>query len=1488
MQFVRLAATIVLTIAPANDDRDTTLLQNGGYDRSTGWDTGVGVIVSDGNPGACLRFNRSGGARQDVLVARRPLTLTVAVDIKVTDVAADEGKPGYAFAAIYQTDEYGKLVTAHDFAQLTGTNDWQRYEYTFQADSRADFVSVRCGIFQATGIAFFDNWILVQGTEAKMLSEAEATDIVGRRAPTAAVFHETEMPVVGAPSSAKTIAAILDDVGIQTRVLPARELADPMSLNTKRFDLVVLPTGQTFPVEARLTLVHFLRNGGDFISTGGYAFNDLRRLVGDVWMDEREVAQKLLDEAMAEKRSLLPDGGFEQRVADRAEGGPTGGLWQSTSDIYCAVVEDGAYRGDRCAKVSIPQAVANPGAQYYAELTGSPGTEYQVSGWMRTHEVTGPGMAFIALYQYDSEGKLLEFCDFANVHNNRDWKRYDFRFTANPNIARMQVKLGLYRALGTAWFDDIRVCDVTGIRFVPINTATGHPDDGLTVSPAQIGVFDPSFPLKRAQGMRTATGQRVVKEPIDYRHELRGWAASGVIGYDHARWIPLLETFDRYGRPRGAAAAMTLNYGGFYSGSCWAYFGIESVDIFQDKDGPMARLLGQAARFMARETYLRNLKTDHRLYHAQESVQVSVVVDNRGRSVQQAAVRFSVRRPGAADSQVIGRCDVRVEPEDNKIVEVVLPKLDDKSDIHQIDAELLINGEPVDQMSTGFVVADPAVVSAGSTLRFNENYFTLDERPTFLFGTDTYSRTYNSAAENPLTWLDELSAARDVGMNLYENLQYTNPGHKMADDDWRSFLAMTQLTQRLGLAFMPGMLIGHNVAISNAELTEQSSLCRQYAEHLGDTPGLLYYINGDYQMRLAESPDVVRSLWNQWLERRYETTERLQEVWGGNAVGGELGEVDFPPPNSGRWDDVAAVDRLRFQTWLMRRWNEAHVDAVRDVDIEHPITSEYYSMPFAGIDLPMTIDGQDVSNIGYFDLPVADLDNLPLRIRFNDLRARGKGVSLGEYGVKTHPAWTTENGAQGYHIVRTEEQQKQLFVTVAHYALGLGASKVQNWCLRDAQARVFPWGIFYPNQLVPKDVAYVHRNLSLVWRHFRPRYTPPRVTACLANQLRLGNDEDLGPTVAYRTIADLLALHYDFNCIDDHPLDDLPTETEVLIYPSPFALRDDTYDRLKTWVAGGGTVLITGDCSYDADRQRTRTSRLEELAGVRFATEKYPNVARDSATDVHVVSSLKQLDGLAARPCIRVQPGRARVLAAAEDGTPILLRGQFGKGTVYYCTDPIELADGDEAQSFRRKLYATVLTAANQKPLAVEPNQPWLHTMAQRTDNGTVHVVFNTKLEEGTEPIRLPTTAGIVQLTTRNRWPALVAATRDGSLVATVAYGAASIDANSVIAGRGLKAALSLDGKDLRKSAAVLVAPFEPGSLRLSKRPGSFVASIGEFRGGQWTELERVSLAPGELDLDIDADRATCLILVCKLNTMKRWTEYLTEAMCRPDRIVGY
>jgi hypothetical protein len=230
---------------------------------------------------------------------------------------------------------------------------------------------------------------------------------------------------------------------------------------------------------------------------------------------------------------------------------------------------------------------------------------------------------------------------------------------------------------------------------------------------------------------------------------------------------------------------------------------------------------------------------------------------------------------------------------------------------------------------------------------------------------------------------------------------------------------------------------------------------------------------------------------------------------------------------------------------------------------------------------------------------------------------------------------------------------------------------------------------------------------------------------------------------------------------------------------------------------------------------------------------------------------------------------------------------------VYFLTDPIEMADDEPTAALRRRLYAAFLQAAGQRgvaglaPLGVTPDEPWLHVMAQPTARGTVHVIYNTKSGPGTAAASIPAAAGKVTLNTRNRWPALAAVTSNGEVVVVNAYGKASIGGETLMEGIGLKALLSLDGNDLRRSIAILVAPFEPGRVEIVNG-AERTALVGEFRNGVWTTLERVSLGAGKVRLDLDADRATSLILVCPAAESQRWTDHLTHAMLRPDQIAGY
>lgn len=778
-------------------------------------------------------------------------------------------------------------------------------------------------------------------------------------------------------------------------------------------------------------------------------------------------------------------------------------------------------------------------------------------------------------------------------------------------------------------------------------------------------------------------------------------------------------------------------------------------------------------------------------------------------------------------------------------------------------------------------------VPPGVELRFERNYFTLNGRPQFLFGSDDYAVTYQAAAENPWTWSQMLAAARDHGLDLYENLQHQGPGHTLREEDWRDFSAMNYLVQRHGLVFMPGMLIGEDAAAGPEELARQSALCRQYAEHFADTPGLLYYVNGDYTLLRNPAAPEVQRLWHAWLQQRYQTPDELRAAWPGDTLPGatapsQWGELPFPPPHSDRWDDPVAIDAMAFRHWLIQRWNAAHVTAVRQVDKRHPITSEYYQRPFGGIDLRLTIDGQDVSNVGFFDPPQEDLDALPIVLRWNDLRVRGKGVGLGEYGVKTHPAWLQQRGGSGYHITRTEEEQKQLFLSVACYALGMGASRVQNWCLRDDSTRVFPWGLFYPNGLVPKDVAYTHRNLSFAWRRFAPVHEPPAVTVCLASGLRIGNADALGLTIGSRTIVDLLALHYDFNTIDDEYLAELPSATRVLILPTPMSISDRGYADLQKWLAAGGTLLATGDFSYDSRRQRTHTERLEQLAGVHFVAQRYPNVARAQGTEVQADLTGLGLAQANLRPCIRIQPTTASTLGKSADGQPVLVRNRVGQGTVYYLTDPLELAEDEPSKQLRRDFYAAVLRAAGQPSLPIEPNEPWLHVMKQPIQRGTVYVVFNTRAEPGGAEVHLTTAAGRLTLATRNRWPALAAVSREGKVLTLLTDGVARLDGQPLLDGRGLKLMLSLDGADVRQAEARLVAPLEPGTCQLPLPHGVWAASFGEFQGGVWKVLEQQDLPSGSAATDLNQDRATCLILVSKPERLQYWGQQLGTAAALP------
>ncbi len=1451
----------------------TSFVLNGHFNGARGWNITPGHSIVERAPGdTCLLATQN--ASNQILWRRAGWSqMSAAVDIRVEDLVAE--KPGgFAYAAIYQYNDVSQITKFSDFIQLTEPTGWKRYTYTFDLAPATTMIYFNLGFFNAHGKAYFDNATLVAGDTPANLDEVAEFVPPNGVGPSVMVWSETDLPVPAGGTDPGWIVSTLRAAGLKAETASSEAMAQ--SLRPSAFGTLVLPYGAAYPYDRRSDLIDFCRAGGRLIVLGGYPMNSPLTRAGGKWVDWRDEAERRKKLATQWPANLLPDGGFEKTIDPPLGGDVLDGAWHR-DNAKASVVTDNPNEGSRCGFIDVPRDESfgrNQERKLYCWIPAEAGHEYHFSCMARTEDIEGEGFAYAAVYQYRG-AELATPRDVVQLRGTNPWKPCDYQFTTDFGVDRIFIKVGIYQARGRAWFDKVQFVGLSGLGFTPLNTSTGTPGDGLGLAAFQMGMCDADYKLRRVASVEPAAGQQILRAP-KFRAPVNGWVTSGVIG-SGARWVPLINSYDRFGRLRGAAGAMLLNHSGFYAGSQWAYFGAEDRPFFgpsvAGSDADLVRLV----KWLQRSCYLSGLRPEFFAYDPGESMTMKVRVNNFGAADVKASVEFSAF---ANDRQIASakmNAPAIAGNSDDARIALLLPA--NARGLVKIRARLLLDGAVIDEDETGVVVRDPAAIARGPKLDFRDNYYRLNGRPLFLFGSDNYSSDYTSTAMNPARWNDIQRATRDHGVEVYENLQYSTPSRKYTDADWRSFDAMSQLLQTRGLVFMCGLLIGQNVACNDEELAAEGQECADYAARYAKVPSMLWYINGDFQLNYDDKP-FLAATWNQWLKERYGSDAALAQAWRLEKLPAPLGQLPFPPEPSNAWDNPVSVDRVTFNVWLMNRWITRHVSEIRKHDSDHAITSEYYQQPFNGIDLRQSIDGHDASNVGFFSSYPEDLITLPEVLAMNDLRYVGKSVGLGEYGVKTHPAWGPSSSAPDYHVQRTEEQQRQLFMTVAAYGLGMGACKVQNWCLRDGDDWVFPWGIFYPGPDVPKDVAYTHRDLSMLWRMLEPRYQPPAVSIVSPTPLRNGEQGWLGNSPVFMAAQGLLRLHLPFNAVDDFALDKLPAATKTLVWPVAVAESERSFTQITDWVRGGGNLILTGYPGWDENRAAVRDDRFRALLGSAVSERLFSGL---SFNEGPTLPTKLGAGTVALRPQVRAIPGDdVRILLTADDGTPIMLAHHVGAGTVVWIADPIELRGRDQVPALV-DLYRLALKAlpAPPAPIEVTPDDSRLHVMKQRTASGFAWVIYPVA-DDAPRLVTIATPAGPVQIGVRPWWPAMVQVADDGRVLMAVCDGLLKIGDQQLVAGGPMLGLASLDGADLRKSRAVTLYPFEQGTAILKGLPTG--GEWGDWREGKWRTLEPVKPVQGRLK--IDADLFTCAALLTSFDA-SAWRSRLTHHATDPWTIPG-
>lgn len=1459
-----------------------TLLDDGEFEcGGLGWQLGEGatvITVADAPSDKALyvKSNGTSTTRAVILSPDPGTTYTIHGFIRTSGVKPLE-PGGCALMSLNQFDRGAALVGEKNFAKLTGTHGWTPFSFTFKCEPLVWWFELSLGLYRAEGEAWFANISLVEGaTPGKSVvprEEEPGYPTPKREALANVVIFRDTVPIDGTPSDPDVLGRVLKGAGYEVEYLRGDELANPGKLNRQRVDILVLPYGPSFPAPAQKTLVSFLRQGGSFFSTGGYAFNVPLLKRSGRWVSAAEV---LAADAGAE---TVPEGDFENTI----EACTTAG-WKVVNLLACSIDPGQAHDGRQSAKVTLGEDGWWKDVFFEFEAGGiKDRDQFVFSCWAKTENVSDrfDGYAYINLEQLDaSHGSIYEVKpEVVRLRGTNDWKLCQRATVVNPDAKWIRVRFGLTRTVGTLWVDGVSLRK----KFpeIRINTARGNPCNELRITRDQIGVFDADYRLRRVAYLATAPNQEIVKTPLRIVGAAAGYAASGVLGTQNARWTPLVNAYDRYGRLRGAAGALTRHHNGFYRKSHWAFFGVENRDLFPAGDPKAKALLLEVFDALRRKTFLHDARTNYASYREGEPVRVFDRVSNFSSQSRRVSATITIFSEPRRDQVFQHTVDLELQPDRTLPIETVWRPREFDARRYTVVVELSESGRKVDRVETGFLVWDETVLRSGFPLKYRDNYLRFNDRTIFMQGSDDYRHVFINRYENPKTWYDDISKYRDHFLTVYENLL----GARGIDDvppeaHWRQIDAMIQICHEFKMVFFPCLFLASNTAVENSELRHQQEFCKEFAKRYGLSSALIYYLNGDLQLRDPNLPDL-RAIFNDYLRRKYGTQERLAEAWDVSPPKESLGWI-APLGGSARWDDVRTFDNFLFRVDVLRRWLDAMAQAIRETDPAHPITAEFYQGQSEGIDVVTAIGSLTLGNIGYFDDPGEELYRFPPTFRFTDMRARGKSINAGEFGVKIHPAW---KDAGGYYTTRSETEENQLYLAIPHYTVGLGGSKVQNWCWKYPADLPFEWGINYPCDTVSRDALLHYRNTGLFFRQFDLKYESPEVFFLIADNHRMGGQGETIRQAQLNAIEYLLDVHCNFASIDEFHLEELPSSCKVLVYPLPFCPDDAVIDRLLTFVKGGGTLYVSGDISYDPERKRTRTDRFGKLLGVEFLKENYSNIQFEGNKARIQISqpffNFKDYDGY---PCIQVKPLSAEVIARTSDGQAVILTGKVGSGCVFYSTDVVELHAPARTTDLGRMIYAGFLEWAGVKRPALRPDDPSVHLFRSVTSQGEeLFTLVNRNDSVPMQQIRFSTSTGEVSLDVAQRMTGAVAVTGSGAIQSIETSGVAKGHGETYCQAEPHVMLFALDRKDIRQSKALCLLPMGEGQVRIRntalKGPTAF--QLGEFQGGVWKRLEDGQLNPqdGWVGLEITSDRNLGIVLIAGTGDMETAVETLTRLL---------
>ncbi len=899
----------------------------------------------------------------------------------------------------------------------------------------------------------------------------------------------------------------------EVRRITADELAAP-GFPAARYDLLVVPCGALFPIQAAENLVSYLKAGGNLLTSGGYAFDAPSVLRGGEWRRPVDLLPELPPGATP--RPLPKAAGWAHAHSDA----------EAAATFVDVVAPDGAPGLE----------IAVPGLRYYNSVVARLPAGFFAKDDAISLLVRGKyGTPFAALELDEEDGSRWR----VKVPLSDDWQEvrfaeWDFAFMGDRSPKTRggvgdkvhfdrvrRVNFGLSCAFIRNWTGPCgaAIADLRSGRdpdpevrrlaksSTRINTRYAFIRTALFPAPEQIGVFDPSFLLEDVRNVTRSPEMAGILPEASIAGRHGGYAAVGPLGLDgrgfsanRCAWRPVLSTTDAHGEAWGPAAAILHHFNGTFAGSSWAFFGIDDADVFAAGSPVREKMLAPLVAKLVSRTFIHETETGWAAYDRGETATLQTRASNFSKTARKGNVRFTLANENG-EVLCVKDCPLDLPPGKTQDVAVPweIPLV--APDIVFLTAELAVDGQLWDREKTAFVVKDAKVRASLPSPRVVGDHIAFDDAPRFTVGTQNFwGQSGSVTGRSPLYYYEDFKKMRAYG------LKWTRCSCMFGSErEVRFFDALVQLAQKFGITMY--WCTWGQVQTRPAEYAKKLALTASGTARYRDV--------GGFMVDICNEPTVD-----------------IKELGG---------------------TEKTAVDYMAKAAEHMRAWatdNRAAARVARPGVLCSVGNNQGWGSAVRTLDPQLSAANLDFTDRHYYKSP----DCFARELKFVDRRVFGQPLVQGECGAKCHP---TNKELDPRGDGDDEEGYCRRFRQLVSHAFGLGASAISIWQWRDPMEGIMAAGLMHQTN-VPRPAARVVSDMAKTFGGLALADNPPDVVMVLdeARRFRTGRFRALEEEA--RVIDALVWWGANFSCVSSSETDRLPATVKLQLRAEGLPATDDS------------------------------------------------------------------------------------------------------------------------------------------------------------------------------------------------------------------------------------------------------------------------------------------------------------------------------------------